>query len=174
MSILREDQLKRLAELLENKSYDGTDKIYRENTTAVYSDIPVLEYGDFGGNCRQLGVYGYRGFDVVITDENGGEPRYGYEFTLGIYHKGECETPYLFNLDFFNFTRAVKQVNLHIDWVEEQELKLSSKMGEIEANDFMGFISEGQEAFIAGKKECTCGAKHTSNPGFHTDWCDIK
>lgn len=22
--------------------------------------------------------------------------------------------------------------------------------------------------------KCTCGAAHTSNPNFHTDWCDIR
>lgn len=89
--MLREDQLKRLAEALEHMSYDGSDSVYRDNKKAVYSDIPVLEYGDFGGNCRQLGVYSYRGFDVVVTSVHGDTPVEGKEFTVGIYEMGGCD-----------------------------------------------------------------------------------
>ena len=35
-------------------------------------------------------------------------------------------------------------------------------------------VSEQAEYIPISQKLCTCGAKHTSNPTFHLNWCDIK
>jgi hypothetical protein len=40
---------------------------------------------------------------------------------------------------------------------------------------FEKFVQENKTPIIAHpKKTCTCGAKHTNNPEFHLNYCDLK
>lgn len=149
--LYNEDQLKRIALALESLSYKGNDQVYRLHKQSLY-DVPLLEYGDFGGNCRQLGVYSYRGFDVCVTDVHGDTPEEGKEYTVGIYNIGEQDAVDMYVGEKFSFTTVVKEINACIDDLDKTR----------------GVI-------LASVNECTCGAKYTSNPNFHlASVCNIK
>lgn len=111
-----------------------------------------LTQGFYGGGSLQLGAYSYRGFDVIVSDESGGMPLDGCEAIIGLYNmeddSGQAADMSVMN--HFSMTRVGFIIDDMID----------------------SFYDEQKEA--EKKTECTCGAKHTSRPSFHADWCDLK
>lgn len=110
-----------------------------------------LEKGYWGSNDMTLGVRDYRGFHVVVASDWGELPEIGRDFRVGIY---ELEDDYegIEVMEFSGFSE------------ERCEHKIDEMI-----DDILAF-----RARKASKSECTCGAKHTSNPGFHMSWCDKK
>lgn len=108
-----------------------------------------LEIGYYGGNCEHYGAHSYRGFDVCVSHIDGDTPIKGQSYTVGLYKENDDSGDAIALLDFydFNIIHAQCAVDSMID----------------------GLLAEAKTSI---KKECTCGAKHTSNPNFHTNWCD--
>lgn len=107
-----------------------------------------LEKGYYGSNVPTLGAYNYRGFDVIVDNGNMGMPVEGDSFLVGLYKAGDDSGQDVNTRDVEGFTleKACQVVDEMIDW----------------------------ELGIKREVACTCGAKHTSNLGFHSDWCDKK
>jgi hypothetical protein len=129
-----------------------------------------LEKGFYGSNCPTLGAYNYRGYDVIV-DNDMGMPVDGGEFAVGVYTASNRADGYMEYGEYgegFSVELACKIVDEIIDSHQRHllRMKVSKRFGD----DLVGLpkFKEWQEPV------CTCGAKHTSNPGFHMDWCDKK
>lgn len=159
-----------------------------------------LELGYYGGCCQHLGAYSYRGFDIVISDDYGDTPVEGLTFTLGLYEEGCDETEWLFDIENFSMSKAVYEVDSHIDFLlasgyKEPDVGIREMRKLLKHTFDIGdralietAIKERQVELsrlnveslpvalqsLVVEKECTCGAKHTSNPRFHMSWCDKK
>ena len=126
-----------------------TDSRYTHNVNKeVYMTKMVKGY--WGSNEMTLGISNYRGFHVVV-DSDMGMPVFNSDFRVGIY---ELEDDYegIEVMEFSGFSE------------ERCEHKIDEMI-----DDILAF-----RARKASRSECTCGAKHTSNPGFHLSWCDKK
>lgn len=140
-----------------------------------------LEEGLYGSNCPTLGAYNYRGFDVVVDDDMS-MPVEGGRFAVGVYRVSDEKVEYMEDLidivygENFSMELASKIVDDIIDWHLRKRSRCQFVVNtglkfnvctDVGMNDMLGFPT-------LKENECTCGAKHTSNPSFHMSWCDKK
>lgn len=178
---MSEIRLKNIAETLEGEPYKhGFLRGYLKSKCHGLK-LPCLEYGDFGGNCRQLGEYGYRGFDICVTNVHGSTPEEGKEFTVGIYEKGEQEAIDMYVGEKFSFMQAARDINSLINSIEKAKNSATNglQITSIVIDEAVNAIMLDKEVCMPKFKTwqepvCTCGAKYTSNPSHHMpNVCDL-
>jgi len=148
-----------------------TVQIIMDNLSCIYGRIHRSYYGEKV----------FHSGDTLIRECADDEWCYDEKGAEGLVEKLEIER--LLNMclgDVVEIAAPQREHSVDINYDDALPARRVPRMSYVE--DMSGSISkEDVDAFLNGcykvthdktYKECTCGAKHTSNPNYHMDWCD--